>query len=76
MRTVQKRELGRTGLTVSPIAIGGAAFTYVQESRGWDPLSDEGRQIVHQTLNAALNRGINYITAPAYGNGHSETLVG
>lgn len=49
----------------------------MQQSRGWDPLSDERRQIVHQTLNAALDRGINYIdTASAYGNGYSETLVG
>jgi aryl-alcohol dehydrogenase-like predicted oxidoreductase len=33
--------------------------------------------VVHSTLNAALDRGINYIdTAPAYGDGHSETLVG
>ncbi len=71
------RILGRTGLEVSPIAIGGAAFTYVQESRGWNPMSDEGRQVVLDTLNAALDQGINYIdTAPAYGDGYSETLVG
>lgn len=72
-----KRTLGRTGLQVSPIAIGGAAFTYVQQSTGWDPTSDAGRKVVHQTLNTALDRGINYVdTAPAYGNGYSETLVG
>jgi len=72
-----KRTLGRTGLQVSPIAIGGAAFTYVQQSTGWDPTSDSGRKVVHQTLNTALDRGINYVdTAPAYGNGYSETLVG
>lgn len=74
---MQKRKLGRTGLEVSPIAIGGAAFTYAHSSQGWDPMSDEGRQVVYATLNAALDRGINYIdTAPAYGNGYSETLVG
>jgi aryl-alcohol dehydrogenase-like predicted oxidoreductase len=74
---VQKRKLGRTGLEVSPIAIGGAAFTYVQQSTGWDPMSEEGRKVVHATLNAALDQGINYVdTAPAYGNGYSETLVG
>jgi aryl-alcohol dehydrogenase-like predicted oxidoreductase len=74
---MQKRKLGRTGLKVSPIAIGGAAFTYVQNSTGWDPMSDDGKKVVFATLNAALDSGINYVdTAPAYGNGHSETLVG
>jgi len=74
---MNKRKLGRTGLEVSPIAIGGAAFTYAHESQGWNPMSEEGRKIVYATLNAALDRGINYVdTAPAYGNGYSETLVG
>ncbi|MEN2738401.1 aldo/keto reductase [Microbacterium sp. X-17] len=74
---MQKRELGRTGLQVSPIAIGGAAFTYVERSTGWNPKEDAGRQVVYDTLNAALDSGINYIdTAPAYGEGYSETLVG
>ena len=74
---MQKRKLGRTGLEVSPIAIGGAAFTYVHRSQGWDPMSDDGRKVVYKTLNAALDRGINYVdTAPAYGKGYSETLVG
>ena len=74
---MNKRVLGRTGLEVSPIAIGGAAFSYVQESRGWNPKTDEGREVVYSTLNAALDNGINYVdTAPAYGEGYSETLVG
>jgi aryl-alcohol dehydrogenase-like predicted oxidoreductase len=74
---MHRRKLGRTRLEVSPIAIGGAAFTYVQQSTRWDPMSDEGRKTVYETLNAALDAGINYVdTAPAYGNGYSETLVG
>jgi len=74
---MQKRKLGRTGLEVSPIAIGGAAFAYAHQSQGWDPMSEDGRKVVYATLNAALDRGINYVdTAPAYGNGYSETLVG
>jgi aryl-alcohol dehydrogenase-like predicted oxidoreductase len=74
---LKKRLLGRTGLEVSPIAIGGAAFTYVHKAQGWDPLSDDGKKVVYQTLNECLDRGINYVdTAPAYGNGYSETLVG
>ena len=74
---MQTRKLGRTGLDVSPIAIGGAAFSYVHHSMGWDPMSEAGRKVVHETLNTALDRGITYIdTAPAYGNGYSETLIG
>ena len=74
---MKKRILGRTGLEVSPIAIGGAAFTYVHQAQNWDPLSEEGRKIVYQPINTALDRGINYLdTAPAYGNGYSETLFG
>ena len=65
---MQTRKLGRTGLDVSPIAIGGAAFSYVHHSMGWDPMSDDGRNMVYATLNTALDRGITYIdTAPAYG---------
>jgi len=76
-RKMKKRALGRTGLEVSPIAIGGAAFTYVHKAAGWDPMSEEGRKVVYATLNTALDNGINYVdTAPAYGNGYSETLVG
>jgi aryl-alcohol dehydrogenase-like predicted oxidoreductase len=74
---MQKRKLGRTGLEVSPIALGGAAFTYVHKAAGWDPLTEDGRQIVYKTINTALDNGINYLdTAPAYGNGYSETLFG
>jgi aryl-alcohol dehydrogenase-like predicted oxidoreductase len=74
---MEKRKLGRTGLLVSPIALGGATFAYEHEAAGWRPRSEEGRRTVISTINAALDRGVNYIdTAPAYGDGHSETLVG
>jgi hypothetical protein len=62
---------------VSPIAMGGAAFAYVQESAGWNARSDEGRRGAIATIHAALDAGINYLdTAPAYGDGHSESIVG
>jgi aryl-alcohol dehydrogenase-like predicted oxidoreductase len=74
---MQKRILGRTGLEVSPIAMGGASFGYVHKSAGWDPWSDDGRALAIQTIHHGLDRGINYIdTAPLYGKGHSETLIG
>jgi aryl-alcohol dehydrogenase-like predicted oxidoreductase len=72
-----KRKLGRTGLEVSAIAIGGASFAYEHQTQGWNPFSDDGRKVVIETLNSCLDSGINYIdTAPAYGNGYSETLIG
>ena len=74
---MKKRTLGRTGLAVSPIAIGGAAFAYVHKAGGWDPTTEDGRKVVHATLETALDDEINYFdTAPAYGNGYSETLFG
>lgn len=74
---MKSRMLGRTGLEVSPIAIGGAPFAYVHEKAGWNPRSEEGRKIVWQTLNTALDNGVTYFdTAPLYGDGHSETLFG
>jgi aryl-alcohol dehydrogenase-like predicted oxidoreductase len=74
---VKLRKLGRTGLDVSPIAFGGATITYTQKSTGWNPRSDEGRQQVIDTLNYAIDRGINYIdTSPLYGDGYSEEMIG
>jgi hypothetical protein len=62
---------------VSPIAMGGAAFAYAQQSRGWNARSEEGRRGAVATIHAALDAGINYLdTAPAYGDGHSEDIVG
>src|ERR1700712_1619305 len=74
---MKKRKLGRTGLEVSPIALGGAAFGYLNRANDWDPWSNEGRRTAIATINRSLDLGINYIdTAPLYGNGNSEALVG
>jgi aryl-alcohol dehydrogenase-like predicted oxidoreductase len=74
---MKPRPLGRTGLLVSPIGMGGATFGYVNRASNWDPHSDAGRRTVIATLNRGLDRGVNYIdTSPLYGNGYSETLIG
>lgn len=74
---MEKRALGRTGLQISRIGLGCASFGNVNRANDWDPWSDEGRRTAIATIHRALDRGINYIdTAPLYGNGHSETLVG
>jgi len=71
------RILGRTGLEVSRIALGGFPFSAVNKARGWDPYSQEGRTTAIRTIHTGLDLGINYIdTAPWYGNGHSESIFG
>jgi aryl-alcohol dehydrogenase-like predicted oxidoreductase len=74
---LEKRRLGRTSLDVSRIALGGAPFGSVNRANHWDPWSDEGRRTAIATIHRALDLGVNYLdTAPAYGTGHSETLIG
>ena len=69
--------LGRTGLHVSRMALGGYPFGGVNKANNWDPWSLEGRRTAVATINRALDLGINYIdTAPGYGEGNSERLVG
>jgi aryl-alcohol dehydrogenase-like predicted oxidoreductase len=74
---MQKIALGRTGLMVSRMALGGYPFGGLNRANDWDPWSAEGRRTAIATINRALDSGINYIdTAPAYGNGNSEVLIG
>lgn len=64
------RVLGRSGLRVSPLALGTMTFG---TEWGGGPEPDEARRI----FDAYVNRGGNFIdTAKVYGNGTSERLVG
>ena len=64
------RLLGRSGLRVSPLALGALTFG---NDWGWGSERDEARQI----FDAYLDRGGNFIdTANQYTNGTSERLVG
>lgn len=69
---MQYREIGKSGVVASAIglgtwAIGGGGF--------WDK-SDDDREAV-RTIRAALEAGVTLIdTAPGYGDGKSERLVG
>jgi len=71
---MKQRELGKTGLALTRIglgtwAIGGAGWQYA-----WGPQDDKDSV---STIQHALDLGINWIdTAPAYGLGHSEEIVG
>ncbi|MBO0857576.1 MAG: aldo/keto reductase [Chloracidobacterium sp.] len=64
------RTLGRTGIEVAEIGYGAWGIGGVQWTGGDD---DEARL----ALNLAIDQGLNFIdTALAYGEGHSERLVG
>ena len=62
------RTLGRTGIKVSPYALGAMMFGAVG-----NPDHDESIRIIHKALDA----GINFVdTADAYSGGESEEIVG
>ncbi|MBA7495032.1 Aldo-keto reductase YhdN [subsurface metagenome] len=71
---MQTRKLGWTDLNLSTVglgtwAIGGAGWKF-----SWGPQDD--RESI-STIRRALEKGINWIdTAPVYGLGHSEEIVG
>ncbi|XP_068156397.1 uncharacterized protein [Drosophila tropicalis] len=68
VKRMEYRKLGKTGLEISKIAFGGGALC-----RAYGLDLDEGIRTVHE----ALKSGINYIdTAPYYGQGQSETVLG
>ena len=74
---MKRVKFGATGIEVSRIGLGGFPFGGVNKARNWDPYSSEGRQTAIATIHQALDLGINYVdTAPGYGSGHSETLIG
>ena len=74
---MQYRTLGKTGLRVSEIGVGGAQFGIRDYMGRWDPWSEEARRLTRDTLERALELGYTYVdTAPGYGEGRSEELVG
>lgn len=74
---VEYTSFGNTGMEVSRIGLGGFPLGAVNKAQGWDPYSEEGRMTALETINKVLDMGINYIdTAPGYGSGYSESLIG
>lgn len=70
---MQKRKLGKTGLELTTIGLGtwaiGGPWQY-----GWGPQDDKEST---ETILQAIDLGINWLdTAPIYGCGHSEIVVG
>ena len=74
---IPRVRFGRTGLKVTRLGLGGYPFGGVNKARGWDPFTSDGRATAIRTIHAALDAGINYIdTAPSYGDGNSESIIG
>ena len=70
---MQTRQLGFTDLELTTVGLGTWAMGGPWEF-GWGP-QDDGEAIA--AIHAALQAGINWIdTAPAYGLGHGEELIG
>jgi aryl-alcohol dehydrogenase-like predicted oxidoreductase len=68
------KALGKSGLEISPIGLGTWAIAGPNWAFGWGPQNDADSLAA---LERGLEGGINWIdTAPVYGLGHAETLVG
>ena len=68
------RRLGAEGPEITPVGFGAWAIGGGDWAFGWGPQDDDD---AITAMRHALGRGINWIdTAPAYGLGHSEELVG
>ena len=71
---MQTRKLGNSDLQITPLGVGAWAIGGGGMPFAWGP-QDDGDSI--GAIHAALDHGINWIdTAPIYGLGHSEDVVG
>jgi aryl-alcohol dehydrogenase-like predicted oxidoreductase len=74
MTSLPSRPLGRTGMAISQVGIGAWAFG----GGGWvDTWGAQEDALSDGAVRAAVERGVNWIdTAPIYGLGHAEEVVG
>jgi diketogulonate reductase-like aldo/keto reductase len=75
---IPTRPLGRSGLTVSALGVGtwalGGPFTFDGRDAGWGAVDDD---VSIRALHTAIDAGVTLIdSAPTYGIGHSERIVG
>ena len=68
---------GKTGRKVSRLGFGGAAIGLKNYLHAYDPLDAGQRMDSIQAVRKALESGINYFdSAPGYGDGESEKIIG
>jgi aryl-alcohol dehydrogenase-like predicted oxidoreductase len=72
------RPLGRSGPTVSALGVGtwalGGPFTFDGRDAGWGQVDDA---VSIRALHTAIDAGVTLVdTAPCYGTGHAERVVG
>jgi hypothetical protein len=66
--------LGRTGMCVSRVGLGTWAMGGPNPRMSWGPQDD---RVSVRTIRHAVERGVNWLdTAPIYGLGHAEEVVG
>jgi aryl-alcohol dehydrogenase-like predicted oxidoreductase len=71
---MEQRKLGRHGPTLSVVGIGTWAIGGDNWDYGWGPQDDEDSL---RAIQAAFDMGVNWVdTAPVYGFGHAEEVVG
>src|SRR3954468_20245462 len=67
---MQRRDFGTTGCRISTIGLG----TWAIGGWMWGQQDDRASEVA---IHAAVDHGANWLdTAPIYGGGHSETMVG
>ena len=76
--SIETRSLGSDGPQVSAVGIGtwalGGPFTFDGRDAGWGEV-DDAESV--RALRAAVDAGVTFVdTAPTYGTGHSERVVG
>ncbi len=78
MMNMQRKTLGNSGISVSPLGLGcwaiGGLFTLFGQPDGWGAVDD---QESIRAIRRATELGVNFFdTADAYGTGHSEEVLG
>jgi uncharacterized protein len=74
---VEYSTLGRTGAMVSHLGFGGAVLGLKDYIYRFDPAEPDDRAKLFEAIGTALSSGINlFDTAPGYGSGESERILG